>query len=105
MAEFAERFPDSKANARSVSLEEMNEILRQKQLPIRFCAHTPCFRREAGSYGKDVRGLNRVHQFNKVELVKIVRPETSYDELEGLRQDTRFQKLIAASVPAPIPKQ
>jgi len=72
-----------------------DEILHQKQLPIKFCAYTPCFRREAGSYGKDVRGLNRVHQFNKVELVKIVHPETSYDELESLRQDAErlLQKL------------
>jgi seryl-tRNA synthetase len=54
---------------------------------MRFCAYTPCFRREAGSYGKDVRGLNRVHQFNKVELVKLVHPDTSYDELESLRED------------------
>lgn len=72
-----------------------DEILQQKQLPIRFCAYTPCFRREAGSYGKDVRGLNRVHQFNKVELVKIVHPDTSYDELESLRLDVErlLQKL------------
>ena len=72
-----------------------DEILLQKQLPIKFCAYTPCFRREAGSYGKDVRGLNRVHQFNKVELVKIVHPETSYDELESLRGDAErlLQKL------------
>jgi len=72
-----------------------DEILQAKQLPIRLCAYTPCFRREAGSYGKDVRGLNRVHQFNKVELVKFVRPETSYDELESLRQDAErlLQKL------------
>ena len=71
------------------------EILQQKQLPIKFCAYTPCFRREAGSYGKDVRGLNRVHQFNKVELVKIVHPDTSYDELESLRKDSErlLQKL------------
>jgi len=64
-----------------------DEILSEKQLPIKLCAYTPCFRREAGSYGKDVRGLNRVHQFNKVELVKFVHPARSYDELEGLRQD------------------
>ena len=72
-----------------------DEILQQKQLPVKFCAYTPCFRREAGSYGKDVRGLNRVHQFNKVELVKIVHPDTSYDELERLRQDAErlLQKL------------
>ena len=64
-----------------------DEILSEKQLPIKLCAWTPCFRREAGSYGKDVRGLNRVHQFNKVELVKFVQPSTSYDELESLRAD------------------
>ncbi|MDY7016141.1 MAG: serine--tRNA ligase [Cyanobacteriota bacterium] len=57
-----------------------SEILDAEQLPIYHCAYTPCFRREAGSYGKDTRGLIRLHQFNKVELVKIVRPETSEDE-------------------------
>ena len=60
-----------------------DEILPEQQLPVGFCAYTPCFRREAGSYGKDVRGLNRVHQFNKVELVKLVHPDRSYDELEN----------------------
>jgi seryl-tRNA synthetase len=62
---------------------------------VKFCAYTPCFRREAGSYGKDVRGLNRVHQFNKVELVKLVHPASSYVELENLRQDAErvLQKL------------
>ena len=72
-----------------------DEILTEKQLPIKFSAYTPCFRREAGSYGKDVRGLNRVHQFNKVELVKFVHPDRSYDELESLRQDAErlLQKL------------
>jgi len=64
-----------------------DEILDEAALPIRRCAYTPCFRREAGSYGKDVRGLNRVHQFDKVELLKWVHPQTSYDELEGLRAD------------------
>jgi seryl-tRNA synthetase len=64
-----------------------DELLTEKDLPIRYAAYTPCFRREAGSYGKDVRGLNRVHQFDKVELVKFVHPSTSYDELESLRQD------------------
>jgi len=61
-----------------------NEILQEKELPISYTAYTPCFRREAGSYGKDVRGLIRQHQFNKVELVKFVRPEDSYQELESL---------------------
>ncbi len=72
-----------------------DEILASNALPIRLCAYTPCFRREAGSYGKDVRGLNRVHQFNKVELVKFVHPDSSYDELELLRADAEqlLQKL------------
>jgi seryl-tRNA synthetase len=60
------------------------EILDEDMLPILYTAHTPCFRSEAGSYGKDTRGLIRQHQFNKVELVKFTRPETSYDELETL---------------------
>lgn len=72
-----------------------DELLSEKQLPVRLCAYTPCFRREAGSYGKDVRGLNRVHQFDKVELVKMVHPERSYEELESLRTDAErlLQKL------------
>lgn len=61
-----------------------DEILDEAQLPILHAAYSPCFRREAGSYGKDTRGLMRVHQFNKVELVKFVKPETSYAELESL---------------------
>ena len=63
------------------------EQLNEKDLPMCYAAYTPCFRREAGSYGKDVRGLNRLHQFDKVELVKFVHPSKSYDELELLRQD------------------
>jgi seryl-tRNA synthetase len=63
------------------------EILDGRQLPIKYTAYTPCFRSEAGSYGADVRGLIRQHQFNKVELVKFTTPETSYDELEGLTRD------------------
>ncbi|GAB5518272.1 MAG: serine--tRNA ligase [Rhodothermales bacterium] len=63
------------------------EILDAAELPLKFCAYTPCFRREAGSYGKDVRGLNRLHQFDKVELVQIVHPDHSYDALESLRED------------------
>ena len=63
------------------------EILDGKRLPIRYAAWTPCFRREAGSYGKDVRGLNRLHQFDKVELVWFTRPEESYEALEMLRAD------------------
>ena len=70
-----------------VSNFHRDEILDEKKLPIKFCAYTPCFRREAGSYGKDVRGLNRLHQFDKVELVKFVHPNFSYDELESLRID------------------
>ena len=72
-----------------------DEILEESALPIRRCAYSPCFRREAGSYGKDVRGLNRVHQFDKVELLKWVHPSTSYDELEQLRDDAArlLQKL------------
>jgi len=63
------------------------ELFEEKSLPVQYAAYTPCFRREAGSYGKDVRGLNRLHQFDKVELVKFVLPSKSYDELESLRQD------------------
>jgi seryl-tRNA synthetase len=64
-----------------------DEMLDVQQLPIKYCAYSACFRREAGSYGKDTKGFLRVHQFNKVELVKIVVPETSYDELELLREN------------------
>ncbi|HPC11151.1 MAG TPA: serine--tRNA ligase, partial [candidate division Zixibacteria bacterium] len=60
------------------------EILDYRRLPILVVGHSPCFRREAGAAGKDTRGMIRVHQFHKVEMVKIVRPETSYDELESL---------------------
>ena len=63
------------------------EMLEREQLPIRYVAYTPCFRREAGSYGQDVRGLIRQHQFNKVELVKFTEPEHSYAELEKLLAD------------------
>jgi len=63
------------------------EILTAEQLPIHHCSYTPCFRREAGSYGKDTRGLIRLHQFNKVELVKLVHPSTSPEEHEKLVQD------------------
>src|SRR3984957_2290559 len=64
-----------------------DEVLDGSQLPIRHCAYTPCFRSEAGSYGKDTRGLIRQHQFQKVELVKFTRPETSYEEHEQLVRD------------------
>jgi len=79
----------------SVTNIHRNEILSEKEFPIYYTAHTPCFRREAGSYGKDVRGLIRQHQFNKVELVKFVRPEDSYNELESLTRDAEdiLQKL------------
>src|SRR4030066_2384733 len=61
-----------------------DEILDAGTLPLKMTAYTPCFRAEAGSYGKDTRGVIRQHQFNKVELVKFTRPENSYDELEKL---------------------
>jgi seryl-tRNA synthetase len=64
-----------------------DEMLSLRQLPIKYCAYSACFRREAGSYGKDVKGFLRVHQFNKVELVKFCTPESSYDELESLTRD------------------
>jgi seryl-tRNA synthetase len=64
-----------------------DEILKEDELPIKYAAYTPCFRKEAGAHGKDTRGLTRQHQFNKVELVKFSRPERSYDELEGLLLD------------------
>ena len=64
-----------------------DEIVDETALPICRCAYTPCFRREAGSYGKDVRGLNRLHQFDKVELLKWVHPSQSYVELDKLRDD------------------
>jgi seryl-tRNA synthetase len=71
-----------------------DEILSSESLPIKYCAYTPCFRREAGSYGKDVRGLNRLHQFDKVELVQITAPSESYDAMEMLRQDA--ERLLQA---------
>ena len=64
-----------------------DEILNESDLPIYYTAYTPCFRHEAGSYGKDTRGLIRQHQFNKVEIVKFVKPEDSYSELEKLTND------------------
>ena len=72
-----------------------NEVLEEDQLPLRYTAYTPCFRSEAGSYGKDTRGLIRQHQFNKVELVKFATPESSYQELETLLLDAEevLQKL------------
>jgi len=64
-----------------------NEILKEDELPLKYVAYTPCFRKEAGAHGKDTRGLTRLHQFNKVELVKFAAPDQSYDELEGLLLD------------------
>jgi seryl-tRNA synthetase len=64
-----------------------DETIKEDELPIKYVGYTACFRREAGSYGKDTKGLQRVHQFNKVELVKIVDPDLSYDELETLTAD------------------
>ena len=64
-----------------------DETLDLEKLPLKYCAYTPCFRSEAGSYGRDVRGIIRQHQFQKVELVKFANPETSYDELESLTRD------------------
>jgi seryl-tRNA synthetase len=69
-----------------------DEILKESQLPVRMTAYTPCFRREAGSYGKDVRGLNRLHQFDKVEIVQLVHPAVSYDVLEEMVQ--HVEKLL-----------
>lgn len=72
-----------------------DETLKEAELPIKYCAYTACFRSEAGSYGKDTRGLIRQHQFNKVELVKFAHPDKSYDELESLTKDAEkiLQKL------------
>jgi len=61
-----------------------NDIIKESDLPVKMTAYTPCFRREAGSYGKDVRGLNRLHQFDKVEVVQLVEPEKSYEVLEEM---------------------
>ena len=69
-----------------------DEILKESDLPVKMTAYTPCFRREAGNYGKDVRGLNRVHQFDKVEIVQLVQPEKSYDVLEEMV--SHVEKLI-----------
>jgi len=69
-----------------------DEIVKDSDLPIKMTAYTPCFRREAGSYGKDVRGLNRVHQFDKVEIVQLVHPEKSYEVLEEMV--SHVEKLI-----------
>jgi seryl-tRNA synthetase len=75
-----------------------DEILPGDDLPIYHAAYTPCFRREAGAAGKDTRGLLRVHQFDKVEMVKFVRPETSWDELEALTRNAE-EVLEALEIP------
>lgn len=79
----------------SVTNLHRDEIFPPGALPVKYAAYTPCFRREAGSYGKDVKGIIRQHQFNKVELVKFVEPEKSYEELESLTHDAEsiLQKL------------
>lgn len=64
-----------------------DEILKQEDLPVKYCGFTNCFRREAGSYGKDTKGFLRVHQFNKVELINFCQPENSYEELEKMLED------------------
>jgi seryl-tRNA synthetase len=69
-----------------------NTILKDADLPVKMTAYTPCFRREAGSYGKDVRGLNRLHQFDKVEIVQLVQPETSYEAFSEMVQ--HVEKLV-----------
>ena len=82
------------------------EILDESQLPIRYVAFTPCFRREAGSYGKEVRGINRVHQFDKVEVVQFTRPDDSYETLERMTEESeallaelglRYRRLLMCS--------
>ena len=78
-------------------------IIPADRLPIKNCAYSACFRREAGSYGKDVRGLNRLHQFDKVEIVRIEKPENSYAALdERPRAGTSRQARIALAYPAPL---
>lgn len=67
-----------------------DEIIKEEDLPLKYVGYTACFRREAGSYGRETKGLQRVHQFNKVELVKIVDPSTSYEELETLTKDAEI---------------
>jgi seryl-tRNA synthetase len=75
-----------------------DETVEADRLPIRLCAYTPCFRSEAGSYGRDVRGIIRQHQFQKVELVKFARPDQSYEELEALTRDAE-QILVRLGLP------
>ena len=75
-----------------------DEIVKEQELPIKMTAYTPCFRREAGSFGSDVRGLNRVHQFDKVEIIQLVKPETSYAVLEAMVSHVE-QLLIQLELP------
>ncbi len=75
-----------------------DEIVKEQELPIKMTAFTPCFRREAGSFGSDVRGLNRVHQFDKVEIIQLVKPESSYDVLEAMVSHVE-QLLIELELP------
>lgn len=65
-------------------------ILKESDFPVKMCAYTPCFRREAGSYGKDVRGLNRLHQFDKIEIVQLQHPDKSYETLEDMKEYVAF---------------
>ena len=69
-----------------------NEIVKDSDIPVKMTAYTPCFRREAGSFGSDVRGLNRVHQFDKVEIIQLVHPHKSYEVLEEMVQ--HVEKLL-----------
>lgn len=75
-----------------------DEIIKEQELPIKMTAFTPCFRREAGSFGSDVRGLNRVHQFDKVEIIQLVKPESSYEVLEAMVSHVE-QLLIQLELP------
>ncbi len=85
-AEKDDLFPIPTAEVPVTNLHR-NEILTEDELPIQYVAYSACFRREAGSYGRESKGFLRVHQFNKVEMVKLVKPETSYDELEKIVSD------------------
>ena len=78
--------------------------LLKADLPIQLCGYTPCFRREAGSYGKDVRGLNRLHQFDKVEIVRFEKPENSYAALDGMVEHVKgLLRELGIAVPYPAP--
>ena len=80
------------------------ETLAEADLPVKCTAYTPCFRREAGSYGKDVRGLNRLHQFDKVEIVRVERQEDSYAALDQMLEHVKkLDAQVGTSVPYPAP--